>query len=390
MTGPYVVTVIREFVGCCGNITILRRNSGQQAARRPSPGELSPRSLPSTFRADSFQEGAMKMSLQRAILLVMCCAAMPHVAQAADSTLVLVMGGEAYDGPPKFEVDFAGKLLGGGSVAAAIDTAEAGRFADQSDKTPYVQSFTFAIPEDVFQPDGLVTVRFLNEAYGGEGSGRDRNLFLASVTLNGRAITASGLSTREGRQPVDNEMLGEFLVIPDGSKNAVTEAPNGGWPLPLLDIVQPVARKVTITDSDPSPAAAPSLVAEIEPVETAMLDPDPEASSMEVCDLDEKYNVIGFNSNSNELTPKLIERLNQVAADIGQRQCNVTVTGYSSKQGSIASNALFAIERAQNSLRYLQEKGVKFIKASATGVGATDEFGPDFASNRRVVITVTP
>ena len=331
----------------------------------------------------------MKMSLQRAILLVMCCAAMPHVTQAADSTLVLVMGGEAYDGPPKFEVDFAGKLLGGGSVAAAIDTAEAGRFADQTDKTPYVQSFTFAIPEETFRPDGAVTVRFLNEAYGGEGSGRDRNLFLASVTLNGRAITASGLGTREGRQVVDNEMLGEFLVIPDGSKNAVSDAPDGGWPLPLAEVVQPVARKVTVTDNDPV-LAKPALVAEIEPVETAMLDPDPEASASQVCDLDEKYNVIGFNSNSNELTAKLIERLDQVAGDIGQRQCNVTVTGYSSKQGSIASNALFAIERAQNSLRYLQEKGVKFIKASATGVGATDEFGPDFASNRRVVITVTP
>lgn len=332
----------------------------------------------------------MKMSLQRAILLVMCCAGLPHVTQAADSTLVLVMGGEAYDGPPKFAVDFAGTVLGEGTVAAAIDTAEAGRFADQTDKTPFIQSFTFAVPETAFRPDGDVTIRFLNEAYGGEGSERDRNLFLASVTLNGRAITASGLSTREGRQPVANEMLGEFLVIPDGTKNAVSVAPDGGWPLPLMDVVQPVARNVTVTDSDPSPAAAPSLVAEVEPIETAMLDPDPEATAGPACDLDERYNVIGFNSNSNELTPRLVERLNQVAEDIGERQCNVTVTGYSSKQGSIAANALFAIERAQNSLTYLRQKGVKFIKASATGVGATDEFGPDFASNRRVVITVTP
>ena len=334
----------------------------------------------------------MKMSLQRAMLLVLSLMGLPHLAQAADSTLVLVMGGEAYDGPPKFEVDFAGKVIGEGTVAAAIDTAEAGRFADQKDKTPYVQSFTFEIPEEAFKPDGPVTIKFLNEAYGGEGSNRDRNLFLASVTLNGRAITASGLSTEEGRRPVANEMLGEFLVIPDGSKNAVSEAPDGGWPMPLLDIVQPVASKVTVAEAAPAAAAPtarvePAAAPEAEPVETAALDPDPEAAH---CDLDEKYNVIGFNSNSNELTPKLVERLDQVAADIGERQCNVTVTGYSSKQGSIASNALFAIERAQNSLRYLQQKGVKFIKASATGVGATDEFGPDFASNRRVVITVTP
>ena len=51
-----------------------------------------------------------------------CIAAYPASVMAADSTLVLVMGGEAYDGPPKFEVDFDGKTLGQGTVAAAIDT----------------------------------------------------------------------------------------------------------------------------------------------------------------------------------------------------------------------------------------------------------------------------
>ncbi len=327
----------------------------------------------------------MKMSLQRAMLLAMCISGVPYVAHAADSTLVLVMGGEAYDGPPRFEVDFAGKVLGEGTVAAAIDTAAAGRFADQKDKIPYVQTFSFTVPEAAFRPDGPVTIKFLNEAYGGEGSERDRNLFLASVSLNGRAITASGLSTQSDRKPVANEMLGEFLVIPDGTKNAVSEAPDGGWPLPL-DAGQPVAAPVV---AESAPAAAPSAepTTEPEPIETAALDPEPEGAH---CDLDEKYNVIGFNSNSNELTTRLVERLDQIAADIGQRQCNVTVTGYSSKQGSIAANALFAVERAQNSLQYLQQKGVKFVKASAAGVGATDEFGPDFASNRRVVITVTP
>jgi|JI10StandDraft_1071094.scaffolds.fasta_scaffold31209_4 hypothetical protein len=77
----------------------------------------------------------MKMSLRRAMLLALMCTGLPYAADAADSTLVLVMGGEAYDGPPRFEVDFAGKPIGEGTVAAAIDTAEAGRFADQKDKT---------------------------------------------------------------------------------------------------------------------------------------------------------------------------------------------------------------------------------------------------------------
>jgi outer membrane protein OmpA-like peptidoglycan-associated protein len=330
----------------------------------------------------------MKMSRQGAIPLALCLALSPVAAWAADSTLTLVIGGEAYDGPPKFAVEFDGKTLGEGSVAAAIDTATSGRFADAADKTPYVQSFTFTIPEASFNPDGQVTIKFLNEAYGGEGSDRDRNLFLASVTLNGRAVTASGLSSWTGRQSVASEMLGEFLVIPDGNTNAVSEAPQGGWPMPMLDIVQPVVAKVA-PSAEVSAEPVPAAVQEVEPIETAALDPDPEAASRN-CDLDEKYNVIGFNTNSNDLTPSLVERLDQVAADIGDRQCNVTVTGYSSKQGSTASNALFAIERAQNALRYLQGKGVKFVQASATGVGATDQFGPDFRSNRRVVITVSP
>jgi outer membrane protein OmpA-like peptidoglycan-associated protein len=332
----------------------------------------------------------MKMSLQRAILLALCGLGLSQAVQAADSTVVLVMGGEAYDGPPKFEVEFAGVSLGEGAVAAAIDTAS-GRFADASDKSAYVQTFTFMVPEASFREDGDVVIRFLNEAYGGPGSTRDRNLFLASVTVNGQAITASGLSTREGRQPVPNEMLGEFLVIADSSKNVVTEAPDIGWPMPV--VLPPPEQIVAATPVEAKPVdATPAKVeqvAAVEPIETAGIDQDPEASSLG-CDLDEIYNVVGFNTNSNELTPRLIERLDQVAADIGGRECNVTVTGYSSKEGAIASNALFAVERAQNSLSYLREKGVRFAQATATGVGATDAFGPDFASNRRVVITVTP
>ena len=344
----------------------------------------------------------MKMSHLATAVAALCVAACPAIAVAADSTLVLVIGGEAYDGPPKFEVDFDGKPLGEGTVAAAIDTAKAGRFAKAADKMQYVQSFSFAVPEAAFRQDGEVRVKFLNEAYGGDGSDRDRTLYLASVSLNGRAVTASGLGTEASSGPVPDETLGEFLVIPDGTRDAVSKAPQGGWPAPAPDVAavtsasssEPVevskesVDPVTTGTAQAKPASPVGNTAE-EPAKVASLDQDPETGSTK-CDLSEKYNVIGFNENSNELTSRLIERLDQVAADIGDRQCNVQVTGYSSRQGSTASNALFAVERAQNSLKYLQEHGVKFVQASATGVGATDQFGPDFRSNRRVVIIVTP
>lgn len=334
----------------------------------------------------------MKLSHLATAMAAACIAAYPAIVLAADSTLVLVIGGEAYDGPPKFAVTFDGIPLGEGAVAAAIDTASVGRFADATDKTPYVQSFTFMIPQDLFRPEGSVGVRFINEAYGGDGSNRDRNLYLASVTVNGRAVTASGLNTRTRGSLAPNAMLGEFLVLVDGNSEAVSNPPPGGWPGPsaIAALVAPPAIDDVRTGAIAQ--AAPSSSVEPEPeaaIEVASLDQNPEGAGP-VCDLDEIYNVIGFNENSNELTPKLIERLDQVAADIGTRQCNVQITGYSSKQGSYAMNALFAVERAQNALHYLLQQGVKFTRASAAGVGATDQFGPDFSSNRRVVISVSP
>jgi outer membrane protein OmpA-like peptidoglycan-associated protein len=68
----------------------------------------------------------------------------------------------------------------------------------------------------------------------------------------------------------------------------------------------------------------------------------------------------------------------------------VIVTGYSDTQGTHATNALFAVERAQNVLAYLRENGLRYYKATAAGGGATTQFGDAPSANRRVVITVTP
>jgi hypothetical protein len=41
-------------------------------------------------------------------------------------------------------------------------------------------------------------------------------------------------------------------------------------------------------------------------------------------------------------------------------------------------------------LNYLRRNGLQYRKATAAGGGATEQFGPDPAANRRVVITVIP
>jgi outer membrane protein OmpA-like peptidoglycan-associated protein len=335
--------------------------------------------------------------VRRAALAAIVLCAVSSGALAASSKLNLILGGEAYDGPPKFEVSFDGKLLGEGIVSDAIDTVSTGRFADVADKTPYVQSFEFDIPESLFKPGGEVRVRLVNEAYGGDGSNRDRNLFLAAVTLNGRAVTVSGLQTRGTTAGQQNELVGEFLLLRDGNMEGVSRAPAGGWPAPETTLAQ--ARLVP-----EQPAAAPVKppvdVAEltvpeapVDPIEVAAVEPTSLPSSvaeLSACTRDELYNVIGFNENSNDLTPRLEARLKQIIADIGPQKCKVLVTGYSSMQGDHATNALFAIERAQNVLGYLKQAGLSFEKASASGGGATAQFGEEFSVNRRVVISVSP
>jgi outer membrane protein OmpA-like peptidoglycan-associated protein len=330
-------------------------------------------------------------------------------ALAQTSALHLIIGGEAYDGPPRFEVSFDGEVLGEGTVRSAIDTASAGRFADAPDKTPYVQSFDFTIPEYLFKADGEVRVRLLNEAYGGDGSNRDRNLFLAAVAINGGAVTVSGLvtATAEGFKP--NETVGEFLLLSDGNEEGVSPAPRGGWPDPGSLAAEVAAEARLMPDPREAPGMLPvpglatltSPTTAVSPEDEATVEvaavtsdemPDEMATASvdEGCALDQIYNVIGFNENSNELTERLEKRLDQIIGDIGNEKCRILVTGYSSTQGSHATNALFAVERAQNVLAYLRGNGLQYEKATAVGGGGTTQFGDDFAANRRVVITVTP
>jgi len=344
-----------------------------------------------------------------AAVLAVGAVAMPAAIFAEPSRLHVIIGGEAYDGPPRFEVTFDGEVLGQGVVKAAIDTTKAGRFADAADKTPYVQSFEFDVPEYLFKPEGEVRVRLLNEAYGGAGSDRDRNLFLAAVTVNGGAVTVSGLvtSTAEGFKP--NQTVGEFLLLHDGNEQGVSPAPRGGWPEPLTVVADVSEARLMAAPDTTAPGLMPVpgitairapetgvTTAAAEAVPAAATVPPQEAVAMvpeagnSICDLDQIYNVIGFNESSNDLTPRLMRRLDQIIEDIGEERCRVTVTGYSSTLGAHATNALFAVERAQNVLSYLRSNGLKFQKVSAVGGGATEQFGPESSANRRVVISVVP
>ena len=371
----------------------------------------------------------------------------PGLALAADAKLHLVIGGEGFDGPPKFAVSFAGQPVGDGTVTAAIDTTSAGRFADAKDQDKYLQNFDFTIPEAKFKPDGTVVIRLTNEAHGAAGSKDDRALYVQSVAVNGKAAPGKTLTMKSAAGIEPTVMLGEFLVISEGAVEAVAAPPGGDWPAarvaeakpepapkpaavaaaeakpaaaaeakPAVETAAattanpaapvPTPKPDAITEATAKPAATPDegTTAEAKPAEAAtpkvaeaaatVTDaPAPvadTATDMAGCNLSKTFQITGFNENSNDLTPRTHRQLDAVVKAIGAQKCVVHVTGYSSTEGDFAHNALFSIERAQNALRYLTEKGVKYRRFSANGVGETKQFGPTPNANRRVVVAVSP
>ena len=346
----------------------------------------------------------------------------PALALAADNKLTLVIGGEAYDGPPEFSVSFDGKSLGDGVVASAIDTTTAGRFADATNKANYIQTFDFKIPDDVFKPDAEIRIKLTNEAHGAVGSKNDRELYVQSVAVNGDVLPGSKLAMRSDVGIEPTAMLGDYLVVSEGATEGVAAAPSGGWPAPSVADTRPAITTPPVAVAAAEPAKPASVVApagkseevaavatpatkpvaEVAPVapeskpadtgetvETASLNQSPEAD-IPACGLSKAFQILGFNENSNVLTPRITRQLDLVAKTIGEQKCAVRLTGYSSTEGTYADNALFAIERAQNALHYLYERSVRFQRYSASGVGETTQFGADPQANRRVTVLVSP
>ena len=309
----------------------------------------------------------------------------------ADQTLTLVVGGEGFDGPPRFAVSFDGKPVGEGTVDAAIDTKSAGRFADAPSQARYVQKFTFAIPDAVFKPDGVVGIKLTNAAKGPPGSKDDRELFLMAVSLDGVTLPAAALSMRSAAGIEPTAMLGDYLVISDDATEAVA-VPSGGWGKGTADVAAVAPAADTAVSTNP-PAPETGTVAATDAAasatDTADANPDPEGGAPQ-CGLTQKFQVTGFTRNSNELTAAARKGLDAVVKAIGTQKCVVHLTGYSSTEGDVAHNALFSIERSQKALYYLANHGVQFRRYSANGVGETTQFGPTPDANRRVVVAVSP
>jgi cytochrome c2 len=154
-----------------------------------------------------------------------------HAAAVAPGTLTLVLSGEALDGPPEFAVSLGGQQIGSGAVLKAIDAEHAGMLVDAPDVRQYLQSFRFDIPNMACARLGRLTITFTNDAWGGEEHpSLDRNLYIASASVNGHFLAPADFSLMRDGEATETHLIQGLLPLFSATEAAEAEAPGAGWP----------------------------------------------------------------------------------------------------------------------------------------------------------------
>jgi outer membrane protein OmpA-like peptidoglycan-associated protein len=301
-------------------------------------------------------------------------------ATAEEAMVKLTLAGEAYEGPPAFLVDFADTKIGEGAVDKAIDTTTDGRIFKQSDWAPYTQTFTFAIPGDVFKADGTVSVKLTNDDWGGPGSNQDRTLILIHAVIDGIEVPAKDFVWMEKGETKQMPKGSKGLVLGINKAVAIANPPSGGWP--------------SAKTAPPAPAASTEAPAEPkvpEAEETAQAAPEKPAvpADTPACTVTLSVAVTGYRSNQISV-PAKAKALKDLPEKLKGQTCEITITGYSSISGPPTFNKRLSAKRAAGVAAYLKKAGVDMSKAKTASGGETSRFGKRFADNRRVVVGVAP
>lgn len=169
---------------------------------------------------------------------VLMSAAMPVMTAHADAIVKLSIAGEAYDGPPTFSVLMGKTVIGKGTLDKAIDTETVGRLFASAKPSSYLQDFSFAVPDRQFKPDAQISIILTNDKYKAEEIGRDRNLFVRSLTINGHEVDAAALTLLVNGKPENIDFQAGFMPVYQTRDAVVAEPPVDGWPLEDVSVAQ--------------------------------------------------------------------------------------------------------------------------------------------------------
>lgn len=153
-------------------------------------------------------------------------------ADSAGTRVTVQIAGEAYEGQPEFEISFGRQVIGRGELTGGIDTVSEGRLFFSPDPDDYLETFEFMVSDKDFQRNAPITIRLVNDRFKEEAWGRDRNIFIRSITVNGKKIYSRNLRLHTDAQPAEVDYQAGYLPVYRQNQRAVAQPPAGGWPSP--------------------------------------------------------------------------------------------------------------------------------------------------------------
>lgn len=163
--------------------------------------------------------------------LLAALAVCPASYALGQSQLILSLAGEAYDGPPHFEVRMGDQLVGAGTLTNALNTETEGRFYASAQPQTYLQDFVIELGDAKFSSGAEIILSLTNDKFFAKGLGYDRNIFVNFIEVNGKRVWARDLLLLDADGQADTiDYLSGLLPLYDGQHTIVARAPVDGWP----------------------------------------------------------------------------------------------------------------------------------------------------------------
>lgn len=188
--------------------------------------------------------------------LILAATALTVSIATADSVLVISLAGEAFEGPPSFDVMVGDRVIGSGTLAKAIETEKDGRLFTKARPSLFLEEFSFTVPDESLLPDKEITIVLTNDKFAErEGEGEDgildRNLFIDFIRVNGLEVNSADMSLIKAGEVEALDYQAGLLPIYEAGHRVVIRPPEGGWPAP-----EAAASAVSVELMPPMPVLA--------------------------------------------------------------------------------------------------------------------------------------
>lgn len=351
-------------------------------------------------------------------------------ANAGSINVTFTLAGEAFDGPPAYEIRYGDQEIAKGTVENAIDTSTDGQLSKLKNWQDHQKEVTTTVDSADLEKNLPFSVHFTNDKWGGAGTAMDRNLYVLSAEIGSVKVPPQDIKVTDKALPQEDTTGPIRPKLSNNSSFAVIEPPASGWlsasaktadNTPAEGETPPASEtpaQEAQTEAGPAPAAkAPQAQAEATPAPAAAPAaspaapeaPGPEATvpaagekvpnapkskastntatpSPKAKCAPKRVDVTGFPLNRSDLPGEAHLPLKTLAELSAKEGCKLEVTGFSSMAGPRKMNEALADVRARAVADFLKEQGASADSITIVTGGETRRFGGTGELNRRVTV----